>query len=113
MRFVSVPVYAARSRAGVFYLLVLFLYGILLLGIWRPLIRIPAVAKNGDINAHPSARRSLSGTHFAREGSDARAENGSGRCAPRAYSPEAGGFIRLPCAVGAESHQRKRGKRDC
>ena len=31
----------------------------------------------------------------------------------RAYGPEAGGFNRLPCALGAESHQRRFGMRDC
>lgn len=49
---------------------------VLLLGIWRPIKKIPAVAENGDSDPPPVCRRSLSGTHFAQ---------GRGSCAAEGH----------------------------
>ena len=69
---------------------------ILLLGIWRPIRRIPAVAENGDSNPPRGARRSLSSTHFAQIRQQYATEKGRGRCAPRAVRPEACGLLSAP-----------------
>lgn len=63
-------------------------------------------AENEDGNMHISPRRSLSGTHFARNGRDARLEMGGSRCAP-GLRPEAGGLSGLLCAAGAEEPSRE------
>ena len=68
------------------------------------MLGIPAVAENGDINAPPAPRRSLSGTHFAREGSAARLEMAGVAAPPGRTARRLAGSLRLPCAVGAESH---------
>lgn len=67
------------------------------------MIWIPAVAENGDINAPGAARRSLSGTHFAREGSAARLKMAGVAAPPGRTARRLAGSLRLPCAVGAES----------
>lgn len=69
---------------------------VLLLVIWRPSMRIPAVAENGDNNPLAAVRRSLSSTHFALERLQYAAEKGRGRCAPRAVRPEACGLLSAP-----------------
>lgn len=54
---------APHSARVLYYLLEIPV--VLLLEIWRPIKKIPAVAENGDSNPPPACRRSLSGTHFA------------------------------------------------
>ena len=69
----------ASESVGVLLLVVLVSY---LLGIMRPIRRIPAVAENGDINAPGAARRSLSGTHFALKWPTSATEKGEGSLRP-------------------------------
>lgn len=69
---------------------------VLLLGTRRSIVRIPAVAENGDSNPPPAARRSLSSTHFAQKWQQYAAEKDRGRCAPRAVRPEACGLLSAP-----------------
>ena len=68
---------AANTRAGLYSLYQIVLLVVLLLGILRPIRKIPADAENGDINMQPAARRSLSGTHVAQKGSATRLEMGA------------------------------------
>ena len=90
----------ARGGVRVLLLVVWVLY---LLGIWRPSIWIPAVAENGNINVPEAARRSLSGTHFARKGSAARVGMTGVAAPPGRTARRLAGSLWLPCAVGAES----------
>lgn len=67
---------ASHTRAGLYSLYVIVLLVVLLLEIWRPIRKIPADAETGDINARSASQRSLSGTHFAQQGSAARLKMG-------------------------------------
>lgn len=67
---------ASHTRAGLYSLYQIVLLVVLLLEILRPIRKIPACAKNGDINAPGAARRSLSSTHVAREGGAALSKKG-------------------------------------
>ena len=67
-RILLLPVFLLRAsctRGGLRSLYLILVSLVLLLGRWRPSIRIPADAENGNIPARPASRRSLSGTHFA------------------------------------------------
>ena len=93
--------------AGVLYY-VLEILVVLLLVIWRPSMRIPAVAENGDSNPPPACRRSLSSTHFAQERPGCAGGNGRGRCAPRAVRPEACGLLQAPLRLGVAEEPSRR-----
>ena len=98
----SLPGGRGRHGAGVLLYHILIPV-VLLLRIWRPIGKIPAVAENGNIDAPGASRRSLSGTHFAREGSAARVEMAGVAAPPGRTARRLAGSLRLPCAVGAES----------
>ena len=63
---------------------------VLLFGIRRPFIRIPAVAENGNGDPLPACRRSLSGTHFAQMRQQCATGKGRGRFAPPPGCPPGG-----------------------
>lgn len=63
MRLLPIDSRAPHSARVLYY--VLEIPVVLLLEIWRPIKKIPAVAENGDSSPPPACRRSLSGTHFA------------------------------------------------
>ena len=69
------------SRAGVFYLLVLLLPGILLLGIWRPIRRIPASRKMGTSMCLAQQGARCRALTSRKNGLLAQAKKGRGRCA--------------------------------
>lgn len=83
-RVLLLPVFLLRvscTRGDLRSLYLILVSLVLLLGIWRPSIRIPAVAENGNIPARPASRRSLSGTHFAGGRQCCAGGKGRGRCA--------------------------------
>jgi len=110
---VSVPVYATRSRAGVSVLSLYIVSLMLLLEMLRPVRKIPASRRMETSMCQEQQGARCRALTSRKNGLPARLENRSSRCAPRAYRPEAGESIRLPCAVGAESHQKECGLRDC
>lgn len=93
MLVVSIDSRAPHSARVLYY--VLEIPVVLLLEIWRPIKKIPAVAENGDSSPPPACRRSLSGTHFAQ---------GQGSCATGGPPPAA-------CGVGVRPQGS--GKRSC
>ena len=91
----AVPIDSRAPHSARVLYYVLEIPVVLLLEIWRPIKKIPAVAENGDSNPPPACRRSLSGTHFAQ---------GRGSCATEGPPPG---------ACGAGVRPQGSGKRSC